>query len=200
VGLQRHHRYFLWDMHGESAPYGLAYNLSLHALCLRASSLPAARASLRCAAALPAPPGLLTPPTPVAPPAAGRSLLESSGAEGGTAEGGATARRGGRGLLRGAARGTRGAARGTRGAARGARGGRGGARLRGGVGGGVGGGGVGGGGVGGGGGGGGGVRCSAECAAHEVLYPQIESDLAALHHRITKPKVDSALARWADTS
>ena len=44
------------------------------------------------------------------------------------------------------------------------------------------------------------MRCSAKCAAHKVLYPQIESDLAALHHRITKVGVDSALARWHETS
>ena len=44
------------------------------------------------------------------------------------------------------------------------------------------------------------MRCSAECAAHEALYSQIDEDLAALQHRITKPHVDRALARWHETS
>ena len=209
AALQRHHRLYLWEK-----PYGLAYDLTLHALCQRAARLPAARASLRCAAALPAPP---VPPVPLA---AGRSLLQSGAAIFGRGHGAgnASARRelellgpgpgpGMRAAARRSSRGARGAAR----SARGGRGGRGGARQRSGVvesgaahswrgagGGGGGGGGVRGGGVRG--GRGGGVRCSAECAVHAVLWLQIESDLAALNHHITKPKVDSALQRWGETS
>ena len=42
TSLHRHHRLFLWDEEGHStAPCGLAYDLTLHALCQRAARLPA---------------------------------------------------------------------------------------------------------------------------------------------------------------
>ena len=45
-----------------------------------------------------------------------------------------------------------------------------------------------------------GRRCPSTCSAHEPLYAQIDTDLAAFPEGITKSMMDAALARWSENS